>query len=54
MDASSSHTKTPDQNQSLLEGLFQLALNGDAGSEDFAAIEQEVHARLLDTYKPAG
>ena len=41
------------QNQTLLEGLFQLAITEGAGSEDFALIDQEVYARLQDTYPPS-
>ena len=41
------------QNQTLLEGLFQLAITEGADSEDLALIDQEVYARLQDTYPPS-
>lgn len=39
-----------DADSSLLEGLFQLALNGQTGSADFELIDHEVYARLLSAY----
>lgn len=43
-------SREADQDQRLLEGLFQLALNGQEDSRDFAMIDREVYARLLDAY----
>lgn len=51
MDSSISEPGRPDHDQSLLEGLFQLAINGQSGGHDFALIDREVYARLQDTYQ---
>lgn len=51
MDNSTSEPGRPDHDQSLLEGLFQLAISGQSGGHDFAQIEREVYARLQDTYQ---
>ena len=51
MDNSTSEPGRPDQDQSQLEGLFQLAISGQSGGHDFALIEREVYARLQDTYQ---
>ncbi|MET0129510.1 MAG: hypothetical protein ABW207_02475 [Stenotrophomonas chelatiphaga] len=39
-----------DADTSLLEGLFQLALNGQTQGWEYDQINQEVYARLLSTY----
>ncbi|WP_315389797.1 hypothetical protein [uncultured Stenotrophomonas sp.] len=39
-----------DADSSLLEGLFQLALNGQTNGSDFDLIDHEVYARLLSAY----
>ena len=51
MDNSTSEPGRPDQDQSLLEGLFQLAISGQSGGHDFALIDREVYARLQETYQ---
>lgn len=39
-----------DADSSLLEGLFQLAVNGQTQGWEFDQINHEVYARLLSTY----
>ncbi|MFY0183722.1 hypothetical protein ACTT2I_11235 [Stenotrophomonas sp. PUT21] len=39
-----------DADSSLLEGLFQLAVNGQTQGWEFDQIDNEVYARLLSTY----
>ncbi|WP_171966728.1 MULTISPECIES: hypothetical protein [Stenotrophomonas] len=39
-----------DADSSLLEGLFQLALNGQTNGSDFDLIDHEVYTRLLSAY----
>lgn len=39
-----------DADSSLLEGLFQLALNGQTQGSEFDLIDHEVYARLLSAY----
>lgn len=47
MHASDSHSDT---DRALLEGLLQLAVEGQTEDQDFQRIGEEVFARLLDTY----
>ncbi|EQM82043.1 hypothetical protein D7U89_14210 [Stenotrophomonas maltophilia] len=47
MHASNSHSDT---DRALLEGLLQLAVEGQTEDQDFQRIGEEVFARLLDTY----
>lgn len=47
------HQPTPaDNDQSLLERLFELTVNGQQHSVDFARLQQQVHQRLLSAYQP--
>lgn len=39
-----------DNGQSLLEGLFQLVLQGQAGSPAYQQLDAEIFRRLEDTY----
>jgi hypothetical protein len=39
-----------DADSSLLEGLFQLAVNGQTQGWELDQIDNEVYARLLSTY----
>jgi hypothetical protein len=39
-----------DADRSLLEGLFELAVNGQTQGWEFDQIDNEVYARLLSTY----
>ncbi|MBA0285741.1 hypothetical protein D7Y26_07040 [Stenotrophomonas maltophilia] len=39
-----------DTDRALLEGLLQLAVEGQTEEQDFQRIGEEVFARLLDTY----
>jgi hypothetical protein len=50
MDHAPDTLPSNDADSSLLEGLFQLALNGQTGSSDFELIDHEVYARLLSAY----
>jgi hypothetical protein len=43
-------TVTAGTEKSLLEGLFQLAVNGQTQGWEFDQIDNEVYARLLSTY----
>ncbi len=46
-----SHPLPPDDPDALLlEGLFQLAFNGETQGWEFKKIDEEVHARLLAAY----
>ena len=47
MHASNSHSDT---DRALLEGLLQLAVEGQTEDQDFQRIGEEVFSRLLDTY----
>ncbi len=47
MHPSDSHSDT---DRALLEGLLQLAVEGQTEDQDFQRIGEEVFARLLDTY----
>jgi len=47
MHPSDSHSDT---DHALLEGLLQLAVEGQTEDQDFQRIGEEVFARLLDTY----
>ena len=47
MHPSDSHTDT---DHALLEGLLQLAVEGQTDDQDFQRIGEEVYSRLLDTY----
>ena len=47
MHPSDSHTDT---DHALLEGLLQLAVEGQTDDQDFQRIGAEVFSRLLDTY----
>lgn len=40
-----------DHNSSLLEGLFQLTVNGETSGFEFDRIEREVYARLVGAYQ---
>ncbi|MBB4129437.1 MULTISPECIES: hypothetical protein [unclassified Xanthomonas] len=42
-----------DSDSSLLEGLFQLAINGDTHSQDFAQLNDTVYRRLQQAYGAA-
>jgi len=50
MDHAPDFTQPGDADSSLLEGLFQLALNGQTQGSEFDLIDHEVYARLLSTY----
>ncbi|WP_204324079.1 hypothetical protein ACI703_07280 [Isoptericola jiangsuensis] len=39
-----------DTDHALLEGLLQLAVEGQTDDQDFQRIGEEVYSRLLDTY----
>ena len=39
-----------DTDHALLEGLLQLAVEGQPDDQDFQRIGEEVYSRLLDTY----
>jgi len=39
-----------DTDRALLEGLLQLAVEGQTEEQDFQRIGEEVYSRLLDTY----
>ena len=43
-----------DADSSLLEGLFQLAVNGQTECREFDQIDHEVYARLLSAYGADG
>ncbi len=47
MHPSDSHADT---DHALLEGLLQLAVEGQTDDQDFQRIGEEVYSRLLDTY----
>ena len=47
MHPSDSNTDT---DHALLEGLLQLAVEGQTDDQDFQRIGEEVYSRLLDTY----
>ncbi|WP_254461175.1 hypothetical protein [Xanthomonas sacchari] len=42
-----------DHNASLLEGLFQLSVNGDHQGGEFKQLDNEVYQRLKRTYENA-
>jgi hypothetical protein len=50
MDHAPQMTAPGDADSSLLEGLFQLALNGQTQGSEFDLIDNEVYARLISTY----
>ncbi len=50
MDNATEFTQPGDADSSLLEGLFQLALNGQTQGSEFDLIDHEVYTRLLSTY----
>ncbi|MFI8716945.1 hypothetical protein ACIGHF_03515 [Stenotrophomonas sp. NPDC077464] len=50
MDHAPDVTQPGDADSSLLEGLFQLALNGQTQGSEFDLIDHEVYTRLLSTY----
>lgn len=50
MDPAPDFALPGDADSSLLEGLFQLALNGQTQGSEFDLIDHEVYARLLSTY----
>lgn len=50
MDHVSDVAPAGDADSSLLEGLFQLALNGQTNGSDFDLIDHEVYTRLLSAY----
>ncbi len=39
-----------DNGQSLLEGLFLLAVQGESGSAEFRLLDAEIYRRLESTY----
>ena len=50
MDHAPDFPQPGDADSSLLEGLFQLALNGQTQGSEFDLIDHEVYTRLLSTY----
>ncbi|MFC6839046.1 hypothetical protein [Xanthomonas theicola] len=47
------HTQS-DHDASLLEGLYQLAVSGQARGWEFEQLSNEVYDRLKQTYEHAG
>jgi len=54
MDNAPTSPAPGDADSSLLEGLFQLAVNGQTQSWEFDQIDNEVYARLLSAYGAEG
>lgn len=54
MDNATTSPAPADADSSLLEGLFQLAVNGQTQGWEFDQIDNEVYARLLSAYGADG
>jgi hypothetical protein len=54
MDNATASPAPADADSSLLEGLFQLAVNGQTQGWEFDQIDSEVYARLLSAYGAEG
>ena len=54
MDTTTLSPAQADADSSLLEGLFQLAVNGQTQSWEFDQIDNEVYTRLLSAYGADG
>jgi hypothetical protein len=54
MDNAPTSPAPADADSSLLEGLFQLAVNGQTNGWEFDQIDNEVYARLLSAYGTDG